>query len=203
MVPLVIVVVIYIYTTSMRVVGVPAEQRQLPPHENFPLYYPLLIIHMIGATAAMLTMCLQVWPWLRQHHPKVHRVSGRIYLLGTLVSGVLGLVIVWVAPKPGKVGALCLLIFWLATTAAAYRAVRRKDFAKHRRYMLYSFAVAANNLWAALGLMVIQKFEIPLDIAYYQEAARWVPWVGNVMLVQWWLYRTARRPSPAVPGQPG
>jgi hypothetical protein len=24
----------------------------------------------------MLTVVLQVWPWLRRHHPKVHRCSG-------------------------------------------------------------------------------------------------------------------------------
>lgn len=194
-VPLAIAVLVFLYLASKPFIGVPEDQTPLPPHDNFPLYYPLLIIHMIGGTVAMLTMCLQVWPWLRQHHPKVHRVSGRIYLLATLVSGVLGLVVVWWAPKSGKVGALCLLIFWLVTSAAAYRAVRRGDIAKHRQYMLYSFAVAASNMWASLALVVIQGFEIPLDIVYYQEAARWIPWVGNVMLVQWWLYRTARRPS--------
>jgi hypothetical protein len=198
--PLAIVVVLYIYLAASPVVGVPAEQRPLPPHDNFPLYYPLLVIHMIAGAITMLTVCLQVWPWLRQHHPKVHRVSGRVYLLATLVSGGLGLVIVWWAPQAGKVGALCLLLFWLATSAAAYRAVRRGDYVRHRRYMLYSFAVATNNIVAFFGLLVIQALKIPLDMAYYAEAARWIPWVGNVMLVQWWLYRTARRPAPVPSG---
>lgn len=196
--PLAILVLFYLYTQSAPFIGVPENQAPLEPHVGFPLYYPLLIVHMSGGTVAMLTMVLQVWPWLRQHHPKVHRVVGRIYLLGTLVAVSMGLVIIWWAPKSGKIGALCLLVFWGATSAAAYRAARRKDFAKHRQYMLYSFAVAANNMWAAFALMAMQALNIPVDMVYYPEAARWIPWVGNVMLVQWWLYRTARRPSRSV-----
>lgn len=195
-VPLAIGVAAFLYLASTPFIGVPEAQTPLPPHDNFPLYYPLLIIHMIGGTLSMLTMILQVWPWVRQRHPKVHRVSGRIYFVSVLVSSVLALVVVWWAPQPGQLGALCLSLFWLVTTVAAYRAIRRGDVAKHRQYMLYSFAVSASN-WAFFVLLVTQMFEIPLDIAYYQEGARWIPWVGNLMLVQWWLYRTAgdRLPS--------
>ena len=194
--PLAIAVVAYIYLASEPFVGIPKAQQPLQPHENFSLYYPFLISHMVTGTIAMLTMVLQVWPKLRMDHPKVHRVSGRIYVVSVVISGLLGLVIVWWAPQVGKVGALCLLLFWLVTTVAAYRAVRRGDYNKHRRYMLYSFAVSANNMWAFFALLLIQRLQIPLDMVYYQEAARWIPWVGNVMLVQWWLYRTARRRTP-------
>ncbi|MGB3442464.1 MAG: DUF2306 domain-containing protein [Actinophytocola sp.] len=196
--PLAVAVVAYIYLASEPFVGVPKAQAPLQPHENFPLYYPLLIVHMIAGTIAMLTMVLQVWPKLRQERPKVHRVSGRIYVVSVLVSAGLGFIVVWWAPQVGKVGALSLLLFWFVTTIAAYRAVRRGDLNKHRRYMLYSFAVSANNMWAFFALLLIQRFQIPLDMVYYQEAARWIPWVGNVMLVQWWLYRTARRRSPSL-----
>ncbi|MDQ3787601.1 MAG: DUF2306 domain-containing protein, partial [Actinomycetota bacterium] len=195
--PLAVAVVAYIYLASAPFVGVPKEQAPLQPHDGFSLYYPLLIVHMIAGTIAMLTMVLQVWPWLRQHHINVHRLSGRIYFVSVMISGFIGLIVVWWAPQVGKVGALCLLLFWLATSIAGFRAVRRGDLNKHRRYMLYSFAVSANNMWAFFALLAIQEFHIPLDLVYYQEAARWIPWVGNVMLVQWWLYRTARRRSQA------
>jgi uncharacterized membrane protein len=199
-IPLAVVVVYYIYTQASPFVGVPEDQAPLQPHEGFPAYYPLLSAHIAGGTVAMLTMVLQVWPWLRVHHPRIHRVSGRLYVISAVVSSCLALAIVWFAPTPGKVGALCLDITWLVTTVAAYRAVRRRDFEKHRRYMLYSFAVAANNMWAAYSAMVIQALVIPIDPVIFQESARWVPWVGNLMLVQWWLYRTARRKTQSSPG---
>lgn len=195
-VPLAVLTVFYIYSQGVQIVPVPPEQRPLPPHDNFPLYYSMLLVHMAGGTVAMLTVVLQVWPWLRQHHPRVHRVD----LVATLVTIVFGLVIVWWAPMAGKVGALCLLQFWLGVTAVAYDAVRRRDFRKHRRFMLYSFAVATNNMWGAFFLMAITWLKVPLDLNYFAEGARWIPWVGNVFLVQWWLDRTAghRIPAPEV-----
>ena len=39
----------------------------------------------------------------------------------------------------------------------------------------------------------------PEQIASLLEAARWVGWVANLMLVQWWLYHTEGRHL----GQPG
>lgn len=194
--PLAAVVIIYLYLQIEPVVGTPEAQLPLPPHDNFPLYYPFLITHMAGGTLAMCTMVLQVWPWLRRKYPKVHRVSGRLYLTGSFVAGFAGLVVVWWAMPIGKVGSLSMLIFWIVTSAIALRAARQRNFAKHRRFMLYSFAVAANNPWAFFTYLAIAKLQIPLDMVYFMEGARWVPWVGNLILVQWWLYHTARRPAP-------
>lgn len=197
--PLAIAVLYYIYAQAKPFVGVPEDQAPLQPHQGFPLYYPFLIVHISAGTVAMLTMVPQVWPWLRLHHPKAHRVIGRVYVIAAVVAATMALTIVWWAPKSGKVGALCLALFWLVSTVAAYRAARRGDFVKHRRFMLYSFAIATNNMWAAYSLMVMLALRIPVDPVYYAEAARWIPWVGNLMLVQWWLYRTARRQSPSLP----
>lgn len=194
--PLAIVVVVYLYLESQPFLGVPLAQQPIEPHQGFPLYYPALVLHICAGTVAMLTMVLQLWPWVRRNHPKVHRISGRVYVIAAMLAGCAALVIVWFAPKPGKVGALCLAIVLLATTFAGYRAARRRDFERHRRYMLYSFAIAANNMWAVYGVMLMVALHLPVDPVYFPEAARWIPWVGNLMLVQWWLYRTARTQSP-------
>jgi len=167
--PLAIVVAIYLYLQIEPVIGVPEEQLPLPAHDNFPLYYPLLITHMAAGTLAMITMCLQVWPWLRQNHPKVHRVSGRFYITGALIATAAGLTIVWWAYPVGKMGGLCMLLFWGATTIAAWRAARRKKFNVHRRFMLYSFAIAANNPWAFFTYLAISELAIPIDFVYFFE----------------------------------
>jgi uncharacterized membrane protein YozB (DUF420 family) len=184
----------------VQVVPPGPDKRPLPPHENFPGYFSFLLVHMSGGTIAMLTMCLQLWPWLREHHPKWHRVSGRLYILGTLIGASAGLTIVWWAPQPGKVGAVCMLLFWLGTTITAYVAARQGNFARHRRFMLYSFAVAANNIWAIGTQMILTALHINIGYIYFAEFARWIPWVGNVFLVQWWLDRTANRPAPKPSG---
>ncbi len=194
--PLAVLVGIWLYFQIEPVVGVPEDQLLLPPHDNFKPYYTLLITHMSFGTLSMLAMILQVWPWLRQNHPKIHRVSGRIYLTGAFVGGGAGLIIVWWAPQPGKLGGVAMLLFWISMSAAALVSARRKNYVQHRRFMLYSFAVPTNNLWAYFTYLAIDKFQIPLDPAYFLEYARWAPWVGNLMLVQWWLYHTAKKRTP-------
>lgn len=51
-------------------------RSRLPLREDFSLHFPLLVAHIGFGTIALITCCLQVWPWLRQKHPRVHRVSG-------------------------------------------------------------------------------------------------------------------------------
>jgi uncharacterized membrane protein YozB (DUF420 family) len=191
--PLFAIVVFYLYIQATPFLGVPEADAPIPPHAGFPLYYPFLIAHMCGGTLAMLTMCAQVWPWLRVNHPKAHRVTGRLYLAGAYVAGFAALVVVWFAPNSGKVGALCMAVFWLGVSTAAWVSARRRNYVAHRRFMLYSFAIASNNIWAASTFLVLTKLGVPFNPGLFAEGARWIPWVGNLMLVQWWLYRTARR----------
>ncbi len=53
----------------------PAQAR-LQPHSPQAVYYPLLVTHIFLGSVALLAASLQVWPWLRQTHPRVHRTSG-------------------------------------------------------------------------------------------------------------------------------
>ena len=192
--PLFAITVFWLYMQIEPVAGVPEDQLQIPPHENFPAYYPLLITHMAFGTVTVLTVCLQLWPWLRINHPKWHRVSGRLYIVGAVVAAISGLIIVWWAPIPGQLGGAAMLLFWLGITTAAYVTVRRRNYVLHRRFMLYSFAVPANNFLAFFTYLAIDKFQIQVDFAYFLEYARWVPWVLNLMLIQAWLYHTEKRP---------
>ncbi|GAA3071524.1 DUF2306 domain-containing protein [Streptosporangium carneum] len=191
-IPLVLVVAGFLIFQLSPFAGVAESQAPIPPHDGFPLYYPLLIAHMALGTVAMIAVCLQVWPWLRLRHPAVHRVSGRLYVLGALPGAVIGLVIMPFAPPVGQIGVSMATILWFATTLAGFVAARRRRYALHRRYMLYSFALVMNNVW---GIVIVNTGLAVGDISinYLLEAARWVGWVVNLMLVQWWLYRTAGR----------
>ncbi|WP_208544415.1 DUF2306 domain-containing protein [Saccharomonospora piscinae] len=165
----------------------------IPPHDGFPAYFPILLTHMFFGTIAMITVVLQLWPWLRRNHPKVHRVSGRFYVVSTLISGCLGLIIVPFAPIVGQIGVSMATITWMAVTTMAFVRARQGQFVKHRRLMLYSFAIVMNNVWGLLlGRIGFTMLDV-IDLLYIQEGVRWLGWVGNLMLVQWWIYRTEDR----------
>lgn len=194
MIPLVLVVAGYLVYQVSPFAGLDEGTAPTPPHQGFPAYYPLLMVHILCGILAMTTVCLQVWPWLRLHHPAVHRASGRVYVVAALIGGVIGLILVRFAPPVGQIGVSMATLTWMATTLTGYVQARRRKYVLHRRFMLYSFAVVMNNVWGVLIVYTGMHVSAKIDFNYLIEAARWVGWVGNLMLVQWWLYRTAGRP---------
>lgn len=161
--------------------------------ERFPWHYPLLVGHVICGTVALVTVCLQVWPWLRRRHPAFHRWSGRAFVFaGVLPSGLFAVLIVpfSFAPAGNAVNA----ILWLVTTTIGFRMARRRRYAEHRRWMIYSFAVTMQILWGRLLFLSLPLF--PSD-AHSQslviETASWIGFVINLALAQWWIERTSDR----------
>ncbi|MGE5831109.1 MAG: DUF2306 domain-containing protein, partial [Micromonosporaceae bacterium] len=182
-IPLVVVVVGYVIYQTSPFRGFDEQTAPMPPHPGFPAYYTLLMLHIISGTIAMLAVCLQVWPWLRINHPKVHRVSGRIYVVAAIVGGTMGLIIVRFAPAVGRFGVSMAAALWVITTAIAFVMIRRGNFVLHRRFMLYSFAIVMNNVWGVLIVNAVLRAKISVDILALLEVARWFGWVLNLMLV--------------------
>ncbi|WP_228471091.1 DUF2306 domain-containing protein, partial [Streptomyces alkaliphilus] len=190
--PLFLVSVGFIVYTSMPYLD--RETAPLMPHEGFSPYYSLLMAHIVFGSVALLLSILQVWPWLRHRYPAVHRWGGRGYVVSTMVAGTLGLVIVPFAPPVGKVGVTVATVLWMAFTVMGYIRIRQGRRAEHRRFMLYAFAMVMNNLWGSLVILIGTALALQIDANYYLETIRWIGWVINLMLVQWWLNRTADRP---------
>ncbi|MFC4586709.1 DUF2306 domain-containing protein [Sphaerisporangium corydalis] len=191
-IPLLLVVVAFLYYQINPYI--PEKTAPLPPHDGFAMYYPLLVVHIVSGTLAILSACFQVWPAMRKRFPRFHRVSGRVYVIGAVVGGVAGLILVRFAPPIGQIGVTLSTTLWIATTVAAFVAARRRNWELHRRFMLYSFALVMNNLWGVFIVNVGMALKLDINFTYYLEAARWIGWVANLMLVQWWLYHTAGRP---------
>lgn len=177
---------------------------------DFPAHYGVLLAHIAFGTIALVTVCLQIWPWLRRKHPRIHRLSGRVYVFaGAVPCALLALVLdrvtyQWEANLGITMQGLLLLVF----TIAGYVAVRRRNYASHRRWMLYSFAMVTSVVWgrAAVVLYIALPASARPNVDYLLEFARWFNWMINLVLVQWWLEhdarRSARKPSAAAgPGQ--
>jgi uncharacterized membrane protein YozB (DUF420 family) len=178
----------------------PAQARiqPMPPHAS---YYPLLITHIFLGSVALLAACLQVWPWLRQSHPAIHRWSGRLYVAVVLPASACVMII---APM-GQFGAsqrvanTMLAVLWCGTTLAGFRAVRQRRYPDHRQWMLRSvalaFSIVANRFWTVIAFAVFVP-EIytgaEVDQAALSQAigaASWLSWVVNLLIVEWWLHR--------------
>ncbi|GAA2076829.1 DUF2306 domain-containing protein [Actinomadura alba] len=193
-IPLVLVSVIWWQYIVRPFLDFNEETAPIPPHEDYSLYYPTLLGHIGFGTIAMITVVLQVWPRVRLNHRRLHRFSGRIYVVSTLISGLLALSIVRFAPPVGQIGVSLATILWMGLTTMGFIRARQRRFAEHRRFMLYSFAIVMNNTVGTFIVYVGLRLPDPIEVNYLLEAARWVGWVFNLILVQAWLNHTAKRP---------
>src|SRR5699024_5200910 len=79
-IPLGLLTVGFVAYSLLPYLGLNPDNARVALRDGFPLHYPLLVAHIFLGSVALLAACLQVWPWLRQNHPTVHRRSGRVYV---------------------------------------------------------------------------------------------------------------------------
>ncbi|WP_345008601.1 DUF2306 domain-containing protein [Streptomyces shaanxiensis] len=183
------------------------DRSRVPQPGGFTLHYPLLVAHILFGAVAMVTCCLQVWPWLRQAHPAVHRVSGRLYVFaGVLPAGVLGIVVGATSPHglTMRMSSVMLSVLWLAFTIAGYRTARQRRWGDHRRWMIRSFAatmaIPLNRVYAFLLEATVLPLPASDDPAVLEAwthdlvgNADWPGWVTTLLIAEWWLTERSAR----------
>ncbi|MBB4934921.1 hypothetical protein F4561_005815 [Lipingzhangella halophila] len=188
------------------------ELSRFPIRDDFPLHYPFMVTHIFAGSIVMLAVCLQVWPWLRQNYPAVHRWSGRTYvMIGIPLVGLPSLVLAPLSHSGlgGQVSNTLWGILWLTCTIVGYRMVRQRRYAEHREWMLRSFAlifaIAMNRLWSTAAVITLMP---QLDTTFGGDqqmlimiagsTSSWLSWVLNLLIVEWWIqYRRRGRRTPS------
>ena len=157
--------------------------------------------HIVMGGIALVLGPLQFWRGLRTRHPRVHRWTGRTYLVAVAISSVAGLVIAVVndAGFVGFFGFGTLAVLWFVTGWRAYRAIRRRDIDSHRAWMMRNFALtyAAVMLRIWLPLLIVFQVLVPpapgTDFeAVFANAYAVVPflcWIPNLIVAEWLIRR--------------
>jgi uncharacterized membrane protein len=163
-------------------------------------------LHIGFGGLALLLSPFQFATRLRVRAPRVHRAVGRIALGSIAVAGAAGLVLApfSLAGPVGTAGFGMLALLWLAFAATGFRAIRRRDVAAHRRWMVRTFALTyaavTLRLWL-VGLMFVQTVwgGVDADVAF-DRAYLLVPflsWVPNLLVAERYLATRHRRSAPA------
>lgn len=107
----------------------------------------VLVSHLAAAAVIYVAGGLQLLPWLRRHAPRVHRWSGRVFLVGAVTIALGGASMKLLhggfgdVPQEAALLTAAALILWFAVQA--YRTARARRFDAHRRWAL--------RLWLAMG----------------------------------------------------
>jgi uncharacterized membrane protein len=147
---------------------------------DYPMYHAyrlqviadrhLLVPHALCGVIALLAGPMQFSSRLRRRYLKFHRALGRIYVISVFIGASTGIALA--AGRPGMPGTCVQAAAWIVCTTAAFITARNRQIARHRQWMVRSYAVTFTfvssrvlNLWplywshlgdalAAVGLIV-------------------------------------------------
>jgi len=118
-----------------------------------------LWLHLAGGLATVLLGPVQFMTQWRRRHPRLHRVTGRVYLVGMLVAatGATGLIATSPAPFAIRMAFAATALAWLTTALAGLAAILRGAVERHQRWMTRNYAVTLAP--------IIFRLSLPLAIA--------------------------------------
>ncbi len=168
----VLMIVMVVFFAIRLLTDVPELVKGLvPPPRAFERRYVLhpipAYVHIVPGMLYLLGAPFQLSRRFRVGHLARHRIVGRVLVGAGLVSGVLALVVgIWF-PYGGpteSAAAVVFGIYYLTALTIAFRAARRRDIGRHRRFMIRAFAVglgvATIRVWVGIfqltGLLLIQ-----------------------------------------------
>lgn len=133
---------------AVRVIGLSSGVEVTSENARFVAMPAPVVLHIIGASLYCVLGAFQFVPALRSTRPAWHRATGRFVIPCGLVAALTGLWMSVFYPLPAGDGEL-LTAFRLAFGSAmvasillGLAAVRRRDFARHRAWMIRGYAIA-------------------------------------------------------------
>ena len=157
---------------------------------------PWIIVHAASAATALLLGPVQFLPAVRRRWPRVHRWTGRTYVVGCMAGGASALVLA-AGVSSGMIagaGFGALGVVWMYMTGQGWRTARARRWPAHRRWMVRSFAMTFSAVTLRIYMPLAGVLGFDLMRAY--PAIAWLCWVPNAILAE--LYLRKGRASPAV-----
>lgn len=176
------------------------------PDDDFAQRYAahpwLAYLHIGPGLVYLLGAPLQLSRRFRTRHYTAHRRMGRVLVACALLAGVLALVFGLLYPWGGALEASASTIFGLwfvICLVLGFRAIRRREVPRHRRWMIRAFAVGVGvgtiRIWVGLFTAVtIGRSGGPDELTLPEQTtfglAFWLALSMHVAIGEWWLTQT-------------
>lgn len=182
----------------LRLLQLAGVSDVMPPAPVSPLP---LVVHIVGALLYAMLGAFQFSTSLRRRWPAWHRAAGRVALGGALLVAVsaLWLTALYVTPTAGGLLLAGLRIAvvsaMLVSIALGVSAVLRRDIARHRDWMIRSYALGLGAATQMLVLMVAEMISGGPPIELNRALLMGLAWGINVACAEWALRRWRRVPA--------
>lgn len=205
---LVVLGTIPVVAGSLRLVQLSGGAATVPPDARYDASPLPVVVHIACATVFALVGAFQFAPQIRRRHPGWHRRAGRVLVVAGLGVALSAL---WLNQFHPRAEATREVLYPLrlafgsamvVTLVLGFLAARRRDFTRHRAWMIRSYAIGlvAGTQVVTLGIGAVALGTAPLTTALLMAAA----WAINLTVAEWAIRRSGRllpatrsRPSPS------
>lgn len=161
-------------------------------------YLPAFYAHIWGSSVILIVGFLQFGKKLQQNR-KLHRLLGKVYVLGVLLFASPGAYLMTLFINRGTGVFLSFLVqntLWLIFTLMAWLYVRKGNITGHIKmiYRSYALAFAAVTLRLYIWLFSILGSGIKFENNYLIIAL--LSWIPNLLVVEWMNHRRKQHVSP-------
>jgi uncharacterized membrane protein len=186
---------------ALRLVQLAGGPAVMPADHRFTGFPLPLVMHIVGATTFALVGSLQFVPRVRRRHRAWHRRAGRLVAVAGLLVAISALwMTLFYEPQPGT-GALLFLLRLVSAPAMAaclvlgVAAIRRRDIAAHRAWMIRAYAIglgAGTQVFTeGFGEAIFGTGEVRGDLT------KGAAFVINLTVAEWSIRRGSPRTRPS------
>jgi uncharacterized membrane protein len=152
-----------------------------------PYFWPrrwMLVLHIAGGITALTAGLVQLWLGLTNRVARLHRALGKVYVGVILVGSIAGFYLALTIPRnvPYASGLFFLCVAWVATTAMALIAIRRRNILQHREWMMRSYAVTFAFVTFRFGVDLLTSQGVTGSEA--QGTMAWACWALPLLLLE-------------------
>ena len=150
-----------------------------------------LIAHFTGAACTLFLGPLQFWSFFRNRFRKWHRIAGKFYIGGSILSALMVFYLLSNYPLPGSILSLGFLaIIWLFVTITAFWFAVKRNFKLHKQFMIRSYVCGLAFVFIRL-LPIIDTYTGVFGFMKNEEVRftvyEWMCWVYPLIITEFLL----------------
>lgn len=145
------------------------------------------LLHFLAGGVVIIVGAMQFNTGFRRKYLHIHRILGRVYVVGCIVGGFAGLYLAFYSTG-GIVshwGFGGLAVSWVVTTSMAYRHIRAGNVRIHQDWMIRSYALTLAAVTLRIYLPISQISGYEFEESY--QAIAWMCWVPNLIIAEWFI----------------
>jgi hypothetical protein len=154
-------------------------------------------VHVFSSIFALAAGLTQFSSYFLEHHRKIHRFIGKLYVINILIINFPAALIMAIYANgflPSKIAFFILDVLWFVFTYKALRAAQQKRITEHKEFMIRSYALTFSAITLRTWKIILFNAFHPDPVTLYMIDA-WMGFVPNLLVAEWliWRMRTGKR----------